>query len=190
MKPKKCKICKSEFNPTRPLQFVCSYPCGIEYGKMQTAKAEQKRQSEQRKQRNIERSKLKESTKKLSQYEAEAKKEFQRYIRLRDENKPCISCGTYTCDEWAGGHYYPAGHYSGLIFDERNCHKQCNQYCNKHLNGNIHEYRKGLIKRFGIEFVQQLDNDANLQRKRKYDKFELIEIKEKYKAKIKEKRFD
>jgi len=187
MKPKKCKVCGNRYTPKyNQLEPCPTYECRLVLYK----KADKKLAAQAKKEQRAERNKLKESTKKLSQYEAEAKREFQRYIRLRDEEKPCISCGTYTCDEWAGGHYYPAGQYSGLIFDERNCHKQCNQYCNKHLNGNIHEYRKGLIKRFGIDFVQQLDNDANLQRKRKYDKFELIEIKEKYKAKIKEKRFD
>ena len=184
MKPKKCKTCGEKYTPKNNTLEPCpKYECRL----VLWDKANKKLAAQAKKIQREERKKLKESTKKLSQYEAEAKREFQKYIRLRDENKPCISCGTYTCDEWAGGHYYPAGHYSGLIFDERNCHKQCNQYCNKHLNGNIHEYRKGLIKRFGIDFVQQLDNDANLQRKRKYDKFELIEIKEKYKEKIKEK---
>ncbi|MFA9202356.1 MAG: recombination protein NinG, partial [Candidatus Nanopelagicaceae bacterium] len=77
-----------------------------------------------------EKSILKEKLKTLSDLEAEAKKSFQRYVRLRDKDLPCISCNNLNTNDWAGGHYFSAGIYSGLMFDERNCHKQCNTHCN------------------------------------------------------------
>jgi len=65
---------------------------------------------------------LKESHKKkhktLSEYEAEAKKTFQRWIRERDFGLPCISCGNPKPKEVHASHFYAAGQYSGLIFDE------------------------------------------------------------------------
>jgi hypothetical protein len=36
---------------------------------------------------------LKDKLKTLSDYEKDAKKSFQHWIRLRDKNLPCISCG-------------------------------------------------------------------------------------------------
>lgn len=131
-----------------------------------------------------EKSKLKESVKTLSQYEAEAKKSFQKWIRLRDENLPCISCGTFTADEWHGSHYFDANRYSGLIFDERNVNRACKQ-CNVFFHGNIAGYRKGLILRYGFEFVEQLENESDSKRNYKYTKDELIKIKSKYDTKIK-----
>lgn len=126
-----------------------------------------------------------EKLKTLSEYEAEAKKAFQKYIRLRDKDLPCISCGNSKTNDWAGGHYFAAGIYSGLMFDERNCHKQCNTNCNKYLSGNLLEYRRGIILRFGQDFITQLENDANRLRNYKYTKQELIDKKKEYELKIK-----
>lgn len=127
---------------------------------------------------------LKEAVKTLSDYESEAKKSFQLWVRRRDRGKPCISCNKFTNDP-AGGHFYAAGIYSGLMFNPDNCHLQCNVYCNRALSGNLLEYRKGLINRYGIAFVENLDNISNEKRNYKYTKEELIEIKKKYDLKIK-----
>ncbi len=172
IKPKKCRNCGEKFSPNKSTTVACSYTCALNLARKKVIEEGFKE--------------LKEKVKTLSQYEAEAKTVFQRWVRLRDKDKPCISCGTIKCDEWAGGHFYPAGVYSGLMFDERNCHKQCNQYCNMHLSSNPHEYRKGLIKRYGQSFVDELDLDANIKRSYKYTKDELIEIKKTYQTKIKQ----
>jgi len=128
---------------------------------------------------------LRQKLKKLSYYEAEAKKSFQKWVRFRDKGNPCKSCKNPNPADEAGGHYFPAGIYSGLMFDERNCHLQCNTYCNKHLSGNPIEYRKNLIEEFGEDWMKQLEEDANRLRNYKYNKDELISIKVKYDQKIK-----
>lgn len=137
-----------------------------------------------------EKAKMKESVKTLSDYEAEAKRSFQKWVRLRDENKPCISCGNPSQEDRAGGHFYSAGMYSGLMFNPDNCHSQCNTYCNKYLSGNLLQYRKGLINRFGIDFVENLDKLSNELRNYKYTQQELIDIKKKYDNKIKNNDFN
>jgi len=129
---------------------------------------------------------LNDKIKTLSDYEAEAKKVFQKWVRLRDKDKPCKSCQNPRPSDWSGGHYFSAGKYSGLIFDERNCHAQCNTYCNKYLSGNLLEYRKNLVLEFGEEWMKQLEEDANRLRNYKYTKSELIDIKNKYLLKIKQ----
>ena len=128
---------------------------------------------------------LRQKLKTLSQYEAEAKKSFQKYVRLRDKDLPCISCNEMVKDLWDGGHYFKAEIFSGLIFNEKNCHKQCRK-CNRFLGGNELQYRKGLLARFGWEYVAKLENIADENRVYKYTKDELIEIKKKYDGKIKE----
>lgn len=130
------------------------------------------------------RKKQKESMKSIQKLIQEARKPFQKWIRLRDINDACISCGSIDSDIWDAGHYFKAEIYSGLIFDERNVHKQCRK-CNTYLNGNEGEYRKRLIEKFGQEWMDQLDEDANRLRSYKYSKEELIEIKNKYLTKLK-----
>ena len=136
----------------------------------------------QRKQKKAD-TKKRQELKTLSQLEAEARKPFQKFIRLRDQDLPCPSCKTYTSDIWDGGHFYKAEIYSGLIFDERNVHKQCRK-CNGFLGGNENNYRLGLIERFGKAFVLQLDADAIQKRKYKYTRKELVDIKNKYQKKV------
>jgi hypothetical protein len=175
---------KETFKRTYNLCDSCLYDFYTtdERGKVEFAKRKIKVNSKREK---AFKSDLRQKLKTLSEYEAEAKKAFQKWVRLRDEGLPCISCNNPNPKYKAGGHYYPAGIYSGLMFDERNCHLQCNTYCNKMLSGNPIEYRKGLIKRFGLEFVNQLDIDADILRNRKYTKDELIEIKQKFELLIK-----
>ena len=128
---------------------------------------------------------MKDKLKTLGQYEAEAKIVFQKFIRLRDHKLSCISCNETNAKEWHGSHYFDANRFSGLIFDERNVHRSCD-YCNVFLHGNITGYRKGLIQRFGKEFVECLESESDSKRVYKYTKQELIEIKNKYLKKIKE----
>lgn len=136
-----------------------------------------------------EKAKMKESVKTLSDYENEAKKSFQRWIRMRDAELNCISCDTPKAKEWHASHYFDCNRFSGLIFDPRNVAKSCD-YCNVYLSGNLIEYRQGLIKRYGIEFVEQLESEANSKRVYKYTKQELIDIKKKYDLKIKNNDFN
>jgi hypothetical protein len=179
MKAKKCKVCQVSFVPVSFAQAVCNYKCAIIHSK------NLKDQKEAREWK-AEKAVLKDKLKTLSQYEADAKKSFQKWVRMRDKDLPCISCGNLNTTDWAGGHFYSAGMYSGLMFDERNCHKQCNSHCNKFLSGNLLEYRKGLINRYGNEFVQKLDLISDEKRNYKYSKDELIAKKLKFDILIKQ----
>jgi hypothetical protein len=85
---------------------------------------------------------------------------------------------------WDAGPVYEAGQYSGLIFNESNVHKQCGK-CNRFLHGNLLNYRLGLVKRYGQNYVDKLEAKASANRNRKYTKFELIEIANEYKSKLK-----
>jgi hypothetical protein len=130
---------------------------------------------------------LREKLKTIGYYKAEARKSFQKWIRLRDSDKPCISCNSTIASTFDGGHFYKAEVYSGLIFNENNCHKQCRK-CNRFMNGNELNYRKGLIARYGIDYVVNLDNICDKNRVKKYTKEELITIKKQYDERIKEQR--
>lgn len=115
----------------------------------------------------------------------EARVPFQAWIKRRDANLKCISCGNNS-ETWNGGHYKKAELYSGVIFDEINVNKQC-VYCNLHLDGNEANYRLGLVKKYGSVAVSNIEELAEKTRIHKWDRNELIEIKNKYKLKLKEK---
>lgn len=104
---------------------------------------------------------------------------FNAYIRRRDEGLRCISCGKQPMSQ--AGHYYSAGHYPALSFNENNVHGQCLP-CNYYLSGNLIEYRKNLIKKIGAACVEELDM-LSRQRGFKWNRFDLILTIEKYKNK-------
>lgn len=89
---------------------------------------------------------------------------FNTYIRLRDADLPCISCGTTKKMQYHAGHYFGVGSFPNLRIDESNCHKQCSA-CNGPLNGNLHHYRTGIIERFGQEYLDELESKKNIELK-------------------------
>lgn len=101
---------------------------------------------------------------------------FNRYIRERDKELGCISCGGEVTQ---AGHYFSQGHHSALRYHEMNTNGQCTK-CNMFLSGNLIRYRQGLVKRYGIEKVEQLELNADLRKGWKWDRRELEEIIKKY----------
>lgn len=105
---------------------------------------------------------------------------FNAWIRNRDKDLPCISCGSYNGTD--AGHYYAAGHYTALRFNEVNVNLQCKK-CNLFLSGNQINYRKGLIAKYGEKKVLMLENSADLRRHHKWGRVELLAIIQEYKLK-------
>jgi hypothetical protein len=95
---------------------------------------------------------------------------FNRWIRRRDADKGCISCGA-EIDH--AGHYLSAGHHGHLRFNEMNVNGQCLR-CNNFLHGNLINYRIGLVKRYGEEKVQYLESCAHGVKK--WTRIELLSI--------------
>jgi hypothetical protein len=123
----------------------------------------------------------KEALKTRSEWMQDLQDVFNTFIRTRDKDKPCISCGTFT-GKMNAGHYKSVGGSPELRFNELNVHKQC-EYCNTHLSANLIEYRIGLVKRIGVEQVEFLERKDHAPLKLTVD-----EIKEQikvYKEKIK-----
>ena len=114
----------------------------------------------------------------LSKLKKKAQDTFNKWIRNRDAEKGCISCGA-KIDH--AGHYFSSGHYSALTFDEENVHGQCLR-CNNFLHGNLVFYRMGLVARYGDNYVKDLERKKT-QKAKKWDRVELEDICHKYKLK-------
>jgi hypothetical protein len=107
--------------------------------------------------------------------------EFNKFIRLRDVNQPCISCQRHHTGQYHAGHYKPAGINSALKFNELNVHKQCAP-CNNNLSGNLTNYRINLIIKIGLPKVEEMENNKEIT---SFTCEQLKAIEVKYKAKNK-----
>jgi len=102
---------------------------------------------------------------------------FNAWVRKRDADLGCISCGA-AIDH--AGHYLSQGHYSALRFTEVNVNGQCIK-CNTYLHGNLINYRKGLVRKYGAEVVERLESNTERRVAHKWDRLELEAIIQKYK---------
>jgi hypothetical protein len=113
----------------------------------------------------------------LPKLKKKAQDKFNAWIRNRDRELGCISCGN-PIDH--AGHYFSSGHYSALTMDEMNVHAQCLR-CNNFLHGNLIKYRMGLIQRYGEDYVNELEGKS-INAVKKWSRQELEEIILKYKV--------
>ena len=172
-KDKKCRVCKMSFLAGSSTQVVCSLACSVSYVNEKAAK-------QRRKENSLDRQRIKTKT----QHLREAQTVFNRYIRLRDAGKPCISCdkpddGTH---QRHASHYRSVSAASQLRFDEANVSASCMQ-CNSHRSGNVVEYRIRLANKIGQDEVERLESSHEVV---KWDIDEIVVLKQRYREKIKE----
>ena len=175
MKPKKCKVCKADYVPQKMGQHVCSPECALSLAVSQRGKAEKVARVKERRAD-------KEKLKTRSDWMREAQAAFNLFIRLRDADEPCISCGRHHTGQYHAGHFLSVGARPELRFEERNVHKQCSA-CNNHLAGNIVLYRKALFSKIEAGGVDWLEGPHE---PKKYTIDDLKQIKVTYTAKVKE----
>ena len=173
MKPKtrKCKYCSERYTPKHSSLEPCpKYECRLKHLETNTPKINRANKAT-----------AKEKMKSYSQRLGEAKKVFQKWVRVRDKGLPCISCNAKVSSVWDGSHFKKAELYSGVIFHENNVNKSCGK-CNRYLGGNELNYRVGLIAKIGEQAVIELEQLAETTRTKKYTNQELEAIKTKYKT--------
>lgn len=170
IRKRKCRVCKTPFEPRSSLQVVCSPKCSIEYSR---------ELQEKKRRRELKLARIKLKT--LSDWLADAQVVFNRYIRMRDAHLPCVSCGRFHQGKWNAGHYRTVAAAPELRFDELNVWKQC-EPCNSHKSGDIVNYRKNLYQRIGEPKLEWLEGPHEPKRYRIEDCKRIIAT---YKAKIK-----
>jgi len=180
MKQKKCKVCKKEYKPFNSLQKACSPKCALKLVEQQKEKAKSAEIRERKRKLNDT----------VPNWKKKAQAAFNKYIRLRDRDLPCVSCGKYEHEIkhdprggiWDCGHYRSVGSAPELRFEEDNAHKQC-KHCNQFLSGNHVEYRFGIARRLSSERLEWIEGPHE---KKRYRVEELKQIERLYKAKAKE----
>lgn len=185
---KRCKECEELFAPIRDMQPCCSYSCEVMYVVKNLNSL-----IDDGKKRDIKKSnKLKKAFNQTdkSYMMNKAQYTFNKFIRLRDINKQCVSC--YFVWGLKGhqrqsqaSHYMSVGKSKILRFNEDNVHKSC-QICNSHLSGNLVEYRIRLIKIIGLKRVEELELISKSSKPCRYSIDDYKDIIVKYNLKIKE----
>lgn len=182
----RCPHCKGKLEPGLRIHPECIDG----YAEAQAAKAERAEAKKARAAAKVERAETrrrKEAIKTIPELIKEAQREFNGYIRARDQDQPCICCGRPLGDGDVGGafdcgHYRSTGSASHLRFNESNAHAQRKQ-CNRWGSGRAVDYRIGLVSRIGAEAVEALEADNEPH---KWTREELIQIRDTYRAKLKE----
>ena len=193
-KRRKCKWCleytEAEKGLKVPAGFFCSISHAQQFASDKTEKQKQRQLSKQKqmkanafKEERKQLKKRKQELKKPSEYLSEAQSAFNKYIRIRDKFKPCISCnnpreqvenqqGWKVGGCWDAGHYMTRGAKGQLRFILFNVHKQCKS-CNggskfSQKAATVNQgYRENLINKIGIEKVEWLENNNELDVRKK-----------------------
>lgn len=189
LRRRRCKICREWFIPRQSFQNWCSPEHGFELSEQRRSKDREKalaklKKENQKKEREA-KDKLKArklAVKPLSYFTKQAQTAFNAFIRERDKDEPCISCGRFHEGQYHAGHYRTTGANPELRFDEDNVHKQCAP-CNNHLSGNIENYTPRLIEKIGQERFDRLMGSHELP---KWKREDYERIRDHYRAKLKE----
>jgi hypothetical protein len=150
MKPKLCKVCKTKYTPTKPLQQVCNPLCAIEYSKIHLPKhkmteANQKRKENKAKLKDLEN---------LSYWKKILQAQVNLIVRLIDKGCNCISSGRPYREDDQAGHMYSVGSTPALRFNLLNLWSQSIRD-NMHNSGNLLNYREQLVKFDIIDLIEE-----------------------------------
>lgn len=172
---KACAHCGSMFRPFSSTSRVCSPICASRW-----VKAKNTQERAQFKERKA-------KLKRIPDLMKEAQTAFNAWVRARDADERCISCGVLLSREAIGGgfdagHYRSRGSAKHLAFHEDNCHGQCKR-CNRYGAGMAVDFRIGLVRRIGLERVEALETSNEPH---KWQRDELIAIRAEYVKKLKE----
>jgi hypothetical protein len=183
-----CKVCRARFKPEAVYQWWCHEEHRVEYAVLimkdkrrrdQASELKRRQEKERQERKELKVRKINAQPKKY--WIKQAQQAVNAFVRARDSNLPCVSCGTYSAAQWDAGHYRTTAAAPQFRFDPRQIHKQCS-VCNQHKSGNIVPYRVELIKRIGIETVEAIENNHE---RRSYSVEELKSIRDYYRLELK-----
>ena len=168
----RCKNCKQKFEQVRFNQKFCLDPECVKAW-VSEAKDQNWKKTKKKMQADIET---------VQELMKAAQIVFNKFIRIRDKDKLCISCGLKLENKFDAGHYFSSGGHKAITFHEDNVHGQC-VACNQWKHGNLIQYQIGIEQRIGGDRLMQLHEKAH--KAAKYTREELRELIANYKQKIK-----
>ncbi|NWD29927.1 recombination protein NinG [Pseudomonas reactans] len=178
---KRCPNCRVMFTPVRGSQAVCGeIECAIAHSKSEKGQATARKALADVDRREIK--VRKEKLKTRADHAKDTQQAFNEWVRLRDVDLPCVSCGRHHDGQYHAGHYRTVAANPAIRFEPLNVHKQCAP-CNNHKSGDIVNYRIELVKRIGTEAVEWLEGPHEPKR---YTVEQLKAMTAEYRAKTRE----
>lgn len=177
MKIAKCKSCGQEYVKERMAQVCCSMKCAYDHVAKQREAIRLRKEREAR----VADKKRLEGLKPLKFWLDKAQIAVNNYIRERDKDLPCISCGRHHSGQYHAGHLHTVKARPDIRFHHDNIHKQC-QPCNTELSGNVLAFRENLIAKIGQERVDALRENKT----KRWTKEEALQIEADHKKLLKE----
>jgi len=180
MAKRKCKYCGKYKN--RDLMFIpntsafCDKDHAIQWSILNKDKGRKKIEQSERRAIN------KEKKSNLATRKKAAKKACHDYIRARDSGQGCICCGKPLGNNYHAGHFLESGNNPQIRYDEDNIHGQ-RLDCNFFKGGDSGDYQENLIKKIGLDRVNELKNLKGGTMKRTADDY--LAIEKYYKDKLK-----
>lgn len=153
-KPKTCKnpACRASFVPKVSFQSWCSPDCAVVIARNKQDRQRKSLASIDRREIKVRKERLKSRADHLK----DTQQAFNAWVRARDADLPCVSCGRHHEGQYHAGHYRTVASNPAIRFEPLNVHKQCAP-CNNHKSGDIVNYRIELVKRIGPEAVEWLE---------------------------------
>lgn len=200
---KRCKNpdCREWFHPAFQNQSWCCADCGtvIALAKREKDRQNAIRAAERRRKDEAQQERRSLKVRKLAlkpdrHFKKQAQDAFNKFIRIRDNNQPCISCGeTNPPDlhggQWDCGHFKTVGAHPELRFEELNAYRQCKS-CNAGSSKYpakaatvAKQYEENLIERVGQETVDWLNGPHEMTNHRRDD---FIRIRDEYREKTRQ----
>lgn len=167
---KKCENpeCKQWFIPEKDFQHGCCPECQYQVALIKLAEKRKKDQqaAAAKKREQLQRDKEERQALRARKIALRTRKdwfnilqdEVNRYVKLRDRDEPCCTCGTRNpLIKYDAGHYRTRGSCPELRFELTNIHKQCSVNCNQHGSGKRVEYQGFLRDKYGQAHLDWLD---------------------------------
>lgn len=163
MQSRRCATCRKKVPAdsvfVSQLKAFCSFACLSGYTKSEKGlEALEKAKTRSKKEKKA---RVLQKLKTRSDWIREAQSAFNAYVRWRDKDRPCISCGRFSDHRVGGsfdaGHFRSRGSAPYLRFHLWNVAGQC-KHCNRWRSGSVTEYRTGLVARIGQEKVDILES--------------------------------
>ena len=163
---RKCKNCNNVFEKARPLQFICTPTCAVQYAAKERLK---KVNAEWKQDKKVLREKLMSN----GDYIRILQAVINKIAAIIDYGQPCMSCGK-TTGKPQSGHFHSTSAQPALRFNLMNIWRQ-DYRCNVELSANIQGYLIGLKETLGERIRDCIVDLPIVYPVLKLDKYQLIE---------------
>jgi len=164
-KRKVCKHCREYFPAEGMIKVPVGTFCKFDHVTLWLAEKNRKEAEKKHKQqkrvkvesKKKDKARLRELRKRSAWY-ADLQILVNQYVKYRDTDKPCCTCGTTNPNiKYDAGHFHTRKARPDIRFELTNIHKQCSQQCNVFGAGMRNEFEKFIAEKYGPDHVEMLE---------------------------------